>query len=62
MDDDVTYEIARVLYENIDAFREYYPSSLMTQQTIAAFPVPEDQFHPGAVKLYKEKGVTIGVK
>ena len=62
MDDDVTYEIARILYENMDEIKEYYPPTIINKNQLAMLPVPEDQFHPGALKLFKERGVPIGIE
>lgn len=53
--DEVAYKVAKVLYENRDdlakvasAFKRYEPNELTTDHEIP--------FHPGAIRLYTEKG------
>ncbi len=59
MDDDVAYEIVRIMWDNIDKFKEYHKSGAMLgREFMPTSPYPESRFHPGAVKFFKEKGVT----
>ncbi len=62
MDPDVVYEFVKVIYEHTDGLKDRYAGTSITRETMAMMPVPEDLFHPGALKFYKEKGVPIGLK
>jgi TRAP transporter TAXI family solute receptor len=60
MPDAVVTEILRVVYENVDKFKEYTPmGAILTKGTMASLSVPESSYHPAAVKFYNEKGVKI---
>ncbi|MFC1993484.1 TAXI family TRAP transporter solute-binding subunit [Chloroflexota bacterium] len=61
MPDDVVYEVCRIIYENADKFKEYSVAlTMVSQETMANWGLPEADIHPGALKLYKEKGLEIG--
>jgi TRAP transporter TAXI family solute receptor len=59
---DIVYEICRVVYDNAEAFGGYHATGKsITKGSLAGVPVyTEKDFHPGAVKFYKEHGVKIG--
>jgi len=61
MDEDVVYEIIRVIYENAEKFGEYDATGKsITVEGLPKVPgaVKED-FHPGVLKFFEEKGITI---
>jgi len=61
MPDDVVYEICRIIYENADQFADYSPSlSMISQDTMAYWNVPEADMHPGALQFYADYGVEFG--
>jgi TRAP-type uncharacterized transport system substrate-binding protein len=62
MDQEVVYEVCRVIYENSSRFGQVHAVGKgMTKDRLAAIPVfTESDFHPGAVKFYKEHGIKIG--
>ncbi len=62
MDEEVAYEITRIIYEHADQFGEYHAGGkAVTRDSLAAIlGTTEADFHPGAVKFYKEHGVKIG--
>ncbi len=62
MDEKVVYEITKTIYENVDKFAGYHALGKTMTKTSISRAVVEDMFHPGAIKLYKEKGVKIGLK
>lgn len=59
MDENVVYEIVKAAYENIGKFGDYDASGKqMTREKMTFFPpLEEKDFHPGAVRFYKEKGI-----
>lgn len=61
LSDDVTYEIARILHQHTDYFKEVYPPASVVQEAWGRLPIPEDQFHPGSLKYFKEAGLPIGL-
>jgi hypothetical protein len=62
MPEEVVYEITRIIYENSAKFGDYHPiGKSITKVAMANVPgVTEADFHPGAVKFYKEHGIKIG--
>jgi TRAP transporter TAXI family solute receptor len=61
MPDEVAYEIAKKIYENIDKFGEYHViGKMMKAETLTDFTLGEQSWHRGAVKFYKEKGLKVG--
>jgi TRAP transporter TAXI family solute receptor len=62
MDEDIVYEVVKTVYENADKFAVVVgpPGETVTQQGLSRLNVPKELFHPGALKFYKEKGVTVG--
>ncbi len=62
MDDDIVYEMIRILYDYMDEYNKILPAAGMKRENMAKIPWPEELFHAGAVRLYKEKGIPIGIK
>jgi TRAP transporter TAXI family solute receptor len=61
--DEIAYEVCRVIYENLEDFYRYHIGIKgITHETMALPAGSEKDFHPGAVKFYKEKGVKIGLE
>lgn len=61
--DDIAYEVARVIYENLETFYTYHAAMKgITRENITWAAGEEKDFHPGAVKFYKEKGLKVGAK
>lgn len=59
---DVIYEVVKVIYENSDKFQEYHKDGRMiTKKTLGRIGIPDELFHPGALKFYKEKGINRGL-
>ncbi len=62
MSEEIVYEITKCVYENADKFKDYHRDGRMvTQKTMARIGIPEDLFHTGTLKFYKEKGIKPGV-
>jgi TRAP transporter TAXI family solute receptor len=55
--EDVAYRIARVIHENLDAFRKIHGSLVPYQPKDAATGLGMIPLHPGAEKYYREKGI-----
>lgn len=62
MPDEVVYEITRIIYENAAKFKDYHAAgrSINKAELANIAGTTEKDFHPGAVKFYKEHGVKIG--
>jgi hypothetical protein len=62
MDEDVVYEIVRTLYEQWAKFKDYHVTGkAITQKGLGSVAgTTEADFHPGAIKFYKEHGIKIG--
>jgi uncharacterized protein len=63
MDDEVVYEITKTIYDFADKFEEYAGTlgKFINKKTVAMINAPEELFHRGALKFYKEKGVKVGL-
>jgi TRAP transporter TAXI family solute receptor len=60
MPDEVVYEVVKAIYENINRFGEYhFIGKFMSRETMTDIPAEEQYWHPGALRLYKEKGLKI---
>ncbi|MEW6665052.1 MAG: TAXI family TRAP transporter solute-binding subunit [Thermodesulfobacteriota bacterium] len=58
--EDLAYEVCKVFNENLDALRKTSPgaSSLATEK-LATSDLEPREYHPGAVRFFKEKGIKI---
>jgi TRAP transporter TAXI family solute receptor len=58
MPEDVIYEMVRLMGENSAKLAEYHPQgAFITPETMSVYTYP-NEFHPGSMKYFKEKGVT----
>lgn len=62
MDDKVVYEIVRIIYKYNGKFKDYHAvgKSFTPESLGMVAGTTEEDFHPGAVKFYKEQNVQIG--
>ena len=61
--DEIAYEVCRIIYENYKEFWNYHATIKgLNPSVMAAAAKDESQFHPGAVKFYKEKNIKFGFK
>jgi TRAP transporter TAXI family solute receptor len=59
---DVAYEICRIVWEHLARFKSYHAGLKgLTHQTMALAAGSAKDFHPGALKFYREKKVKIGL-
>ncbi len=60
-DDEVIYEVTKTVVENLDALPTYHKAlATIQRETVASLlyePEKLDQFHPGALRYYKEAGL-----
>lgn len=60
MPDDVITEVLRILYENAHLLKQYAAmGEIITKDTLASLGVPEEAYHPAAVRFFKAKGIKI---
>lgn len=60
MEEEVVYEVTKMLYENCEEIRAVHPSmSTMTPKELANVST-EANFHKGAIRFFKEAGLKIG--
>ncbi len=60
MDEEIVYELTKTIYENMSKFGDYHAIGKgVTKDTIGALHIEDKEWHPGAVKFYKEKNVEI---
>lgn len=58
--DDVVYKVVKAIYENKEGLVAGHPSfNAMTQEGLAT-PQPRVEYHPGAIKFFKEVGIWKG--
>jgi hypothetical protein len=58
--DDVAYKTAKVMYENAKAMGEAFPPFRLFDAKTMARDTSPLQYHPGAIKFYKEVGIWSG--
>jgi len=59
--DDMAYEICRIIYEHYKDFWPYHVSLKgLSPENMPKLAASEAEYHPGAIKFYKEKGLKIG--
>jgi len=62
MSDDVVYEVCRIIYEHYKEFWPYHVSMKGLQpEYMPKLAASEADYHSGAIKFYKEKGLKIGI-
>jgi len=62
MSDDLVYEVCRMIYENYKEFWPYHVSMKgLYPEYMPKLAATEAEYHPGAIKFYKEKGLKIGI-
>ena len=59
--EDIAYEITKIAHENTKKFGEAHAAMrIMSPETMTFLPAAsEKEIHPGALKYYKEKGITL---
>ena len=63
MSDEMVYEAVKVMYDHHKRFVEYHPvGDCVTPRMMTYVPIPENRWHPGALKFYREKGIKIGIE
>ncbi len=63
MPEDIVYEITKTIYENAEKFGSYHAVGKgVTKDNVATLSYPEEMFHPGAVRFYREHGIKIGIE
>ena len=61
MPDETVREICNIVYDNIDEFGNYHVlGKAMTKENRGAVLIPDEMFHPEAIKFFKEKGIKYG--
>jgi len=59
--EDVVYELLRVTWDHADELGKYHAvHKLLGKENLAKVSHSESEFHPGAAKFFKEKGVKMG--
>ena len=55
--DDLAYEIAKMIINNLDKFSEYTALGKLMSRSALTFGWPQSEIHPGALRAYKEAGI-----
>jgi TRAP-type uncharacterized transport system substrate-binding protein len=59
MDEEVAYALVKTAGENARKFEEYFAAGKAAKlENFVANPWSEKKYHPGALKYYREKGIT----
>ncbi len=60
MKDELVYEVTKSVWDHLDALKTAHPSlKVLTREKLGNVEKAEN-YHPGAVKFFKEKGIRIG--
>ena len=60
-DPDLIYEFLVFVYENVDKILGYAGViDTPVRETMGAMNIPEEEFHPGAIRFFKEYGIKMG--
>ncbi len=62
MDGEIVYQLTKTIYEHADKFEKYAGAQgkFISRKTMPKIGVPEELFHAGALKFYREKGIKVG--
>ncbi|MFQ5826970.1 MAG: TAXI family TRAP transporter solute-binding subunit, partial [Dehalococcoidia bacterium] len=63
MDEEITYELAKIIVENAGKFGSYHKAgSFMTRENVPRASVPKELFHLGALRYYQEQNIPVGLE
>jgi TRAP transporter TAXI family solute receptor len=62
MPEELVYQAVKLVIAHVEEFGKYagQAKKAMTKDTLAAINVPVSEFHPGAVRAYREAGIKVG--
>jgi TRAP-type uncharacterized transport system substrate-binding protein len=62
LSNDVVYEILKTTTENWKMYKDYHPSGdAWAPENMGLYPVPKENWHPGARKFFEENGINYGL-
>jgi TRAP transporter TAXI family solute receptor len=62
MDEKIVYELVKTIQEYAPEFGKYHAlGKAITKTNLAEIAIDEADFHPGALRLYRERGLKIGM-
>lgn len=60
--EEVVYEALRIMYEQIDTFKDYHIMGKgMSREKMGTMALTDEHKHPGAIRFFKEKGIRYGI-